>query len=107
MYKSIFLLKINLRKLHKKWYNKLSKKDNFNIKGRTDGEVTFIDIELKECTLHGIRLVDGKSGTFLAPPSYKKGEKWYHYFFITKELSDAVLKALKEFDKTLVKVGEK
>ena len=90
-----------------KWYPVEIEKDSFNIKGRTDGEVTFIDIELKECTLHGIRLVDGKSGTFLAPPSYKKGEKWYHYFYITKELSDAVLKALKEFDKTLVKEGEK
>ena len=31
MYKSIFLLKISLRKLHKKWYNKPYKKDNFNI----------------------------------------------------------------------------
>ena len=90
-----------------RWYPVEIEKDNFNIKGRTDGEVTFIDIELKECTLHGIRLVDGKSGTFLAKKKKKKGEKWYHYFYITKELSESVLKALKEFDKTLVKVGDK
>ena len=89
-----------------KWYPVEIEKDSFNIKGRTNGEVTFIDIELKDCTLHGIRLVDGKSGTFLAPPSYKKGEKWYHYFYITKELGENVLKAIKEFDKTLVKEGK-
>ena len=89
-----------------KWYPVEIEKDSFNIKGRTNGEVTFIDIELKDCTLHGIRLVDGKSGTFLAPPSYKKGEKWYHYFYITKELSENVLNAIKEFDKTLVKGGK-
>ena len=89
-----------------KWYPVEIEKDSFNIKGRTDGEVTFIDIELKDCTLYGIRLVDGKSGTFLAPPSYKKGEKWYHYFYITKELSENILKAIKEFDKTLVKEGK-
>lgn len=90
-----------------KWYPIEIEKDAFNIKGRTNGEATFIDIELKDCTLYGIRVVEGKSVTFLAPPSYKKGEKWYHYFFITKGLSDAVLKALKEFDKTLVKEENK
>ena len=89
-----------------KWYTVEIEKDSCNIKGRTNGEGTYIDIELKECTLHGIRLVDGKSGTFLAPPSYKKGEKWYHYFYITKELSENVLNAIKEFDKTLVKGGK-
>ena len=31
MHKNTLLLKINLGKLNKKWYNKLSKKDNFNI----------------------------------------------------------------------------
>lgn len=94
------------RKNEVEWYPIEIEKDNFNIKGRTDGENTFIDIELMNCTLHGIRLVDGKNGTFLAPPSYKKGEKWYHYFYISKELSENVLKALKEFDLYLVKEGE-
>lgn len=90
------------RETEKKWYSINIEKDAFNISGRTDGSLTFLNIELPTVTLYGSRIIKGSKGTFIAPPSYKNGDKFFRHYYITKELSEQVLAALKEFDKTLV-----
>ena len=72
-------------------------------------DVMFIGASLPfNLTIKGCRLVEGKDGLFVSPPSIKKDEEYQNMVFFGDDTRDKVLKAaLNEYNGTLEVIEQK
>ena len=72
-------------------------------------DVMFVGMSLPfNLTIKGCRLVEGRDGLFVAPPSIKKDEEYQNTVFFGDDTRDKVLKAaLYEYNGTLEVIEQK
>lgn len=72
-------------------------------------DVMFVGMSLPfNLTIKGCRLVEGRDGLFVAPPSIKKDEEYQNMVFFGDDTRDKVLKAaLNEYNGTLEVIEQK
>ena len=72
-------------------------------------DVMFVGMSLPfNLTIKGCRLVEGKDGLFVSPPSIKKDEEYQNTVFFGDDTRDKVLKAaLNEYNGTLEVIEQK
>ena len=81
-------------------------KEKFNVYGRITGDNVYLDIQTEECDLYGASLLKNKDGfSFIAPPSYKDGSKYWCHWRITPDFQKEVLEAIEEYDSELVSIS--